>query len=443
MQEKSYVNIKTFFEKDLQNKNIATLSAVYQDKIRLNNAIRDIVFPYMSDDAIVGKTVLLKPNWVKHCVAPSDDICLCTNWSVVVALLNNILEKKPKAVIIGDAPIQGCNWELLMNQDFINEVNFLSNKYNVPISIEDFRIVRFDKEKNLLEYNSKSKQDYIIFDVANRSWLEDITTDKSLFRVNCYDPDKLAKTHNKGMHKYCVTSRVLKCDTIITIPKVKTHQKSGLTNSLKILVGINGNKDYLPHHRIGAVECGGDCYKGRHLFRKIAELLLDSANRRIGKASYKYLQKLSSLLWKLSFPNKAQNLAAGWYGNDTVWRMVLDLNLIAIYGKEDGSLADIPQRTIYTLCDGIIGGQGNGPLSPDPVASGFIAFSNNSYIMDVIAGLLFNLNIEKIPLLKIANKLTQNIDLKLTINGVDSTIDDIKEISTDVLMPPGWIDYDK
>ena len=136
-------------------------------------------------------------------------------------------------------------------------------------------------------------------------------------------------------------------------------------------------------------------------------------------------------------------LAAGWYGNDTVWRMVLDLNLIAIYGKSDGTLADVPQRTLYTLCDGIIGGQGNGPLSPGPVASGFIAFSNNSYAMDVVAGKLFRLNIDRIPLLKVANKLIQDIDLKLVIDGKESTIRDLEDISTSVLMPPGWVDYDK
>lgn len=441
MDQVSYVNIRTFFDRTLKNKDVSSLSAVYSDKDRLNNAIKDIVLSSIDDNDITDKKVLLKPNLVLHNSNPNDEICLRTNWSVILGLLRVILEKKPKAVVIGDAPIQRCKWNLMMNPNFVKEVEDLSRDYNVPILIEDFRAVKFDRERNVLEYSKNGE--YIIFDVAKKSWLEDITTDKPLFRVTCYNPDELAKTHKKGVHKYCVTSQIFKCDTIITIPKVKTHQKSGITNSLKILVGINGNKDYLPHHRIGALGYGGDCYKGWHILRRLSELLLDSANRRIGRYSYKIIQKLSSLLWKLSFPNKAQNLAAGWYGNDTVWRMVLDLNLIAIYGKSDGTLADVPQRTLYTLCDGIIGGQGNGPLSPEPVASGFIAFSNNSYAMDVVAGKLFKLNIDRIPLLKVANKLIQDIDLKLVIDGKESTIRDLEDISTSVLMPPGWVDYDK
>ncbi len=33
-----------------------------------------------------------------------------------------------------------------------------------------------------------------------------------------------------------------------------------------------------------------------------------------------------------------------WYGNDTVWRMVLDLNTLMFYANREGVLCDAPKR---------------------------------------------------------------------------------------------------
>lgn len=52
---------------------------------------------------------------------------------------------------------------------------------------------------------------------------------------------------------------------------------------MKILVGVNGDKDYLPHHRLGAKGYGGDCYPGYNILRSCSEYLLDMSNRHIGE----------------------------------------------------------------------------------------------------------------------------------------------------------------
>jgi hypothetical protein len=212
---------------------------------------------------------------------------------------------------------------------------------------------------------------------------------------------------------------------------------------MKILVGINGDKDYLPHHRKGSKEHGGDCYPGKNIFRTFSEYFLDKANKYIGKRLYKPLRLFVSVFWRLSNPKPDQNLAAGWHGNDTVWRMVYDLNLIALYGKKDGTLAEIPQRKLYALCDGIIGGQGNGPLSPDPLALGLIAFSDDAELMDLAVGYLFNLNLEKIPVLKQIIKNTQNRAYDLVLDGNKIMMDELSKYATDVIMPPGWVKYNQ
>lgn len=121
--------------------------------------------------------------------------------------------------------------------------------------------------------------------------------------------------------------------------------------------------------------------------------------------------------------------------------MVYDLNKIAKYGKNDGTLSEKPLRVIYSLCDGIIGGQGDGPLNPTPLPLGIIAFSDDSYLMDLIVGNIFRLNIDKIPLLKEAKKMVK--DYSIYLNGKKISIEDINDISMEVIMPPGWTNYNK
>lgn len=130
----------------------------------------------------------------------------------------------------------------------------------------------------------------------------------------------MANSHSVGMHKFCVAKEVFEADIVITMPKSKTHRMSCITNSLKILVGINGDKDYLPHHRIGSKSQGGDCYKDSSILRVMAEHLLDFSNRHRGRFYFLPTKKIVSALWWLSNPNKEISINAGWYGNDTVWQ---------------------------------------------------------------------------------------------------------------------------
>ena len=50
-----------------------------------------------------------------------------------------------------------------------------------------------------------------------------------------------------------------------------------------------------------------------------------------------------------------------WHGNDTTWRMAMDLARIVTYADAAGVMHDTPPRGIVVLTDGIIGGEGDGP----------------------------------------------------------------------------------
>ncbi|NQU99281.1 MAG: DUF362 domain-containing protein, partial [Parcubacteria group bacterium] len=281
---------------------------------------------------------------------------------------------------------------------------------------------------------------YIIFDLGENSNLEPISSIKNNFRVIDYSPDRLATSHSIGIHKYCITKEFFDADIVISMPKIKTHQKAGITGALKNLVGLNGDKDYLPHHRVGGVGLGGDCYPGKNILRRAAEWALDMANKQQGKKIYWVLRLAAIIFWKISIPQKDHQLDAGWFGNDTVWRMVLDLNKIAIFGKEDGTLSKIPQRELYSLCDGIVGGQGNGPLNPIPLPLGVICFSNNSPMSDICMTSLMGLDYRLIPLL--ANVSHNDMkSVEILLNEKKVSLNKLSKMSIDTLPPPGWVDY--
>lgn len=442
MQAMPFVDIRTLLN-DKDKCDIGYLLKIYQDYDNLLQIVDEVLYSHICSNQIIGKKILLKPNWVRHDTKVTDRFCLRTDNNIVLAITESIAKNYPREIVIGDAPIQGCIWDKILNREFVSHLQAISVKYGIPIEIKDFRRIKYNMQNNIINNNCHSMDNYVIVDVGEKSYLESVCNDrKKPFRVTCYNYKKLAEFQRKGIHKYCIAKDLFDADLVLSIPKIKTHQKTGLTNSLKNIVGLNGDKDYLPHHRKGCIANGGDCYPEKSILRTSAEYILDIANQYIGSFAYHPLICLSSILWKLSKPTKEQNEAAGWYGNDTTWRMVMDLNEIINYGTSDGKLADIPQRKFYSFCDGIIAGHGDGPLNPIPLNLGVLAFTNNSYLMDFCTAKLLGMMTEKIPLIKEAEKFVPSL-YDLQINGKSSTIQDLDDISVKAVMPPGWLNYNK
>ncbi|MBP8959656.1 MAG: DUF362 domain-containing protein [Bacteroidales bacterium] len=414
----------------------------YYKSDKLINDISLLINKWLPEEEICNKKVLIKPNWVKHSTRQSDEYVLRTNDNFLLAVLNAIIEMKPAEIIIGDAPIQGCIWENMLSKGFLDEINNIVRRKNIPVQIKDFRRRKYIVSENKPQVDIMPLSDYVIFNLGRNSYLEAITSKgKTRFRVTNYDSAKMTFAHSPGVNKYCIAKDFFNADTVISLPKIKTHQKTGITGALKNLVGINGDKDFLPHHRLGGTKKGGDCYPGGSELRYLSELALDKANRNQGQKSFWLWQKLSSLLWRLSFPGPEHQISAGWYGNDTTWRMVLDLNRIAEFGRPDGTIAEEKQRQIYSMCDAIIAGQGDGPLDPQPLPLGIISFTNNSVINDRAMAVLMGLPTEKIPIL---NRTGSNEDIcDITLNGKKIQLNDLKPYARKATPPRGWINYFK
>ena len=119
----------------------------------------------------------------------------------------------------------------------------------------------------------------------------------------------------------------------------------------------------------------------------------------------------------------------------------MDLNKVAIFGKTDGTLTKEPQRVLFSLCDGIIGGQGDGPLQPDPLPLGVICFSNHSGLTDICMATLMGFDFQKIPLLAKAYQSVEFKELKLSLNDHTIQMDELINHSITTIPSPGWIEY--
>ena len=85
-----------------------------------------------------------------------------------------------------------------------------------------------------------------------------------------------------------------------------------------------------------------------------------------------------------------------WSGNDTCWRMVLDINRCLMYG--DGQTFPLPSaKRFFAVVDGVIGGDGDGPACPDPYPAGVIIAGYSPVAVDCSAARLMGFDPSRVP----------------------------------------------
>ena len=351
----------------------------------------------------IGKCAVIKPNWVFHESHSGQGLdCLVTHASVLGAVLELVLRAKPGKVVVGDAPIQGCDLPELMSAAGYSALRQHYAQAGAPVEWRDFRRTVLGNQEGVWDRqtNLRPLSDYVLFDLGVESLLEPIVQDADRFRVTMYNPDLMRQTHAPGRHQYLIAREVIEADLVINLPKLKTHKKACVTGALKNFVGINGNKDYLPHHRLGGSRTGGDCYAGGNPFKLASEHISDASNRRDGIPAYLLRQTSRSCYGLARLTGADSNLEGSWYGNDTIWRTCLDLNRILLYGRPDGSMSEVPQRKVLTLTDAIVCGEGEGPLAPTPHPLGMLTLASNPVAAEYVHAHLMGFDWRKIPLIR-------------------------------------------
>ena len=360
------------------------------------NPLGDLVKP--------GGKIVVKPNWVMHKNwGPGGMDCMITHPAVLRAVLEYVFLAKPAQVVLGDAPLQGCDFEKMQEYGNLPVVVEEFRKRGLSLAVKDFRrtILREEGELKMVGEELRPESDYVLVDLGADSLLEPISKDWKKFRVTVYDPRKMWAHHRPGRHRYLIAKEILDADLVVNVPKLKAHKKAGITCCLKNLIGINGNKEYLPHHRKGAAESGvGDNYERRHWLMSLLETTLDWMNRYRGHP-WLYHQG-ERLVWHLlRIPRRRDpntQFEGSWHGNDTIWRTCLDLNRALLYAGVDGRMHDELQREEISIVDAVVAGQGEGPLDPAPLDSGVVFAARNPAVGDFVGSLVLGFDPAKIPL---------------------------------------------
>jgi uncharacterized protein (DUF362 family) len=352
-----------------------------------------------------GARVVVKPNLVLHAnQGPWGIEPLVTDPALVRAVTHEVLRAGASSVVVGDAPIQGCNFDELMDRTGLgNWAKTLAQDEPRFVGVRDFRrtVGTFENGLRVAVENLQPVENFVQFDLGRESLLEPVTDDRGMgrFRVTCYDPRLLHQTHARGVHRYLVAKELMDADLVINLPKLKTHKKAGITCCLKNLVGINGNKEYLPHHRVGSAAQGGDCYERSSVIRRSIEYLLDRQNMTSSPSTARALHQLIRQLHRLArLTGQSADTEGSWSGNDTVWRMCLDLNRILLYGSTDASIGADVQRRVLHVVDAVVAGHGNGPLSPEPLDLGLLLGGDSAPAVDWVAATLLAYDPSRIAL---------------------------------------------
>lgn len=218
-----------------------------------------------------------------------------------------------------------------------------------------------------------------------------------------YDMAETNERHSGTRHEYLLCRTPMEADLLINLPKLKTHKKVGITCALKNLVGINAKKNWLPHHTEGAPEQGGDQFPRATTKNRLEQTWMGAAKRWLKNSPA--LSRLFVPLKKagrLYFGDTQKVVRSGnWHGNDTCWRMVLDLNKCLFYFGGDGQRRSKPLKYLAVV-DGIVGGEGNGPMAPDRKPAGVIIAGTHPAAVDVAAATVMGFDWQKIRLLKSA-----------------------------------------
>lgn len=358
-----------------------------------------------------GNTVVIKPNFVRdfrETHAGHED-CLITNGAIIRAALDYvyIALKGEGRIIIADAPQNDANFERICQIAGLEELkDFYCREADFGIEVFDLRPEAAKKVDGVIVGHERLSGDpagYVKVDLGQHSMFAEIEPQCHLLYGSEYDTREIRSHHTGGVHEYLISKTILEADCIINLPKLKTHKKTGMTVCLKNLVGINGNKNRLPHHRLGAPAQGGDQFADDSLKRRIEQKTMECFRRLfplLGPARKILAKPLKAAGQNIFGDTNTDTIRSGnWYGNDTTWRMVIDLNRILMYVDKNGHLQDRPVRNIFNIVDSIVGGEGNGPLDPTPKPAGIVLAGINPVAVDLACARLMGFDYMRLPLL--------------------------------------------
>lgn len=413
-----------------------------------------------------GMTVVIKPNLVLDAHDPSLQNTITTHASVIRPVIDYCWKAVGPTgmIIVGDAPQAEADFDKIISRNGLKDTVSILQGRGMNVKLQDFREIKVIMENGIWvgeqENSIYGQNNGIIVNLGTESLFSQVGDLRTRYHGGGYDSEITRHHHHGTTHEYKIAEQILLADAVISIPKLKTHKKAGLTCCLKNLVGINVDKNFLPHFTIGPQNVGGDEMPpvyGIRLgavvaVRAIRDLVLDRHWRFWGKKIAKTLRILHH--YKDEGDGKRVNLAdvtankisgkpvfqGAWPGNHTIWKMILDLNRIFLYAKASGEIDKKTVRNIFYVVDGISIGERNGPMVPSTVEAGLIACGDNALYLDTTLLKMLSVDPQNIPLyreaLKHSNWLAPKGEMEVLLNG--SIWDRASKLPIKLNPPDNW-----
>ena len=350
-----------------------------------------------------GMTVVLKPNFVLSAHKEGKDLFSIVTHPAVLRAVSDyvwIALRGQGKIIIADAPQYDCNFSQLLEATHLYEViRFYNDFHGSTVELFDLRSYwsRWKHFSSLLEPLPGDPQGSILVNLGHRSALYGGLHPEKLYGA-VYNRQETIVHHAGDTQEYLVSRTIMDADVVVSIPKLKVHKKVGVTLNVKGLVGICTNKNYLVHYSVTPPSKGGDQYPDG-LLSPLEKALITTErwmyDHLLAPREYLLERLHRSVYWLHNNTTRRLGIkvqehkrlldAGNWYGNDSAWRMAVDLYTLFLFAGHDGKLCTSQQRRVFSVIDGVIGGDVNGPLTPNPVSARTLLAGENLLAVDIVA----------------------------------------------------------
>jgi len=377
------------------------------------NPLRELVRP--------GDNVVIKPNLVisEHELGEIGLLASVAHGSVIRPLLDYaaIANENRGWITICDSPIKEVDFASITEVNGLAGVVRFHQAQGTDVRLLDIRDLQVTRNAHGAMVAEKQLPGdplgYTVVDLGTHSLLAEVAAHNTRFRSTAavYE-NRMAETHTDTVNLYSMPNSILRADCVISVAKLKNHRKCGVTLSLKNMIGATNEKRWLPHHRVGTPDQGGDiCPNDAPPTRKLRETVKDKLiSHRWGRWGSRYLMPLLKFAyhrgvrwWRRPAAGRRQQSDFGqgdWWGNDTIWRTSLDLNMIIRYADAEGHLGEAPRRAYLSVIDGIVGGHREGPLHPTPKECGLVIGGTDPVAVDVVCSHVMGFDPDRIKLLR-------------------------------------------
>lgn len=414
------------------------------------------------EPVITANKIVLKPNWVReaHLERPGQWDYVITHPVLISAVLRKVLELMPAGgrISIIDGPEFSSSFDKLLSYFPVTRWKEQASHKNITIEIIDLREEIWEDDGHVVVKRSKNPGDFRgtteVNLRGNLSEFDGHVKSKQGYYGADSDISETNKAHDGYNNLYRVSRTVIECDLFINLPKLKTHKKAGITCCLKNLVGINTYRNFLPHCSLGINEEGGDQFYLSGIKQRIEGKLMPLVHQYIRTSPF--LSKVFSPFMRLGkniFGNNKVTIRGGaWFGNDTIWRMILDINKVLFYASPDGILKqDSPEnrKKYIAVVDAILCGESNGPKIPDPKRLNYIIQGSNPAVVDAVCSEIMGFDHDKIPMIRNAFMISRFPIVKFAAEEVSAVFEDgeygladIPDTKKSLFIPSdGWIGH--